>query len=612
MTQLGSLGRYELQKVLGRGSQGKVYLAHDPELQRSVAVKVVTSGKAEFNQCGMNGTPLEALVSSKLNHPNIVPIHDIGRDQENKPYLVFGFVEGRTLASVLAEQPQLPIDRAAVMLARILDALTTAHSAGVLHLDLGPRNIMIGDDDEPLIMDFGLAQFVNFTREDKSLATGTLRYMAPEHFLRQELGPFTDVFALASTFYEMLTGKRAMDGENVEGIQRAIVACNIDYEPIRQLPHADHLIRFFKGAFVGDYAQRYQDAGNMRDAFNVFVTASGLADSVRSDSPSHSTVDFLVRRMQHKKDFPAISSTLTDINKLTGEDANGSAEAIANVILRDLTLTSKLLKIANSSFYGARASEVTSVSQAVVLLGVQQIRMIASGLTLFGHLKGDSEVLRESMAKSFLAGLVARHLARGENIRNAEEAFIAGMCQNIGENLSIYYFGEDHGFVREQMSEGVPRETATRNVLGVTFAELGAAIAEIWGLPSPIISAIRGINNPSELTPVDKEMRMRNLCVLANELCNTFYGSDTESITSALQDVAETFAETITLSDNYVHQLFEAVLEKLKQYAPVFEINVATSEFCNSVNLWVRERGPQLGEQTEAEDFGNTESIATG
>ncbi|MEM8546597.1 MAG: HDOD domain-containing protein [Pseudomonadota bacterium] len=609
MSETNRLGRYELQRVLGRGSQGKVHLAYDPELQRDVAIKVVTSDKAEFNQAGDNGTPLEALVSSKLRHPHIVPIHDIGK-AENRPYLVFGYVEGKPMSMQLSAEGKYSVEDATVLIAGILDAVATAHAAGVLHLDLGPRNIMIDTDGKPQIMDFGLAQFVNFEREDKSLATGTLRYMAPEHFLRQELGPFTDVFAIASTFYEMITGERAMQGDTIETIQRAIVAVDVNYDRLRELPHADHLLRFFKGAFVMDYEQRYADAGKMREAFRVFVTASGLADAVRTDSPSHSTVDFLLRRMQQKKDFPAISSTLTEINRLTGDDAEGSADKLANVILRDLSLTSKLLTMANSSFYGTRATEVTSVSQAVVLLGVQQVRMVASSLTLFGHLKGDSHILRDSMTKSFLAGLLARHMAKRERIRNAEEAFIAGMCQNLGENLAIYYFAEDHEFVRDKMAQGMPRDEATCAVLGVTFAEVGAAVAEIWALPRSIIDAINGFVDDSELTPADDDMKLRNISIFANVLCNAFVGDDVENITATLELAAERYIPTTTLSSQYLFQLFQAAFEKLKQFAPVFEINVSESEFCQCVSTWVQSRALDFKDEEPEIDEG-TGTIST-
>ncbi|MEL6868533.1 MAG: HDOD domain-containing protein [Pseudomonadota bacterium] len=609
-TPTTTFGRYEVKRVLGHGSQGKVYLAFDPELQRQVAIKVVTSSRAEFNQTGDNGTPLEALVSSKLRHPNIVPIHDIGTS-ELGPHLVFGFVDGKPMATELVARHHFEMEEAVVMMAAILDAVAAAHATGVLHLDLGPRNIMLDENGKPQIMDFGLAQFVNFEREDLSLATGTLRYMAPEHFLRQDLGPFTDVFALASTFYEMLLGERAIPGENVEAIQRNIVSVAVDYQKLAKLKHGEHLVRFLKGAFVMDTEARYQDGGAMREAFNLFVTAAGLADAVRVDSPSHSTIDFLLRRMQHKQDFPAISSTLTDINKLTGDEGGGSADKLANVILRDLSLTSKLLKMANSSFYGSRATEVASVSQAVVLLGVQQIRMVASSLTLFGHLKGDSDVLKDSMSKSFLSGLIARHMAKREKMRNAEEAFIAGMCQNLGENLAIFYFDEEHEIIlRQQREDGIDRDKAATDVLGVTFATLGSAVAQIWALPSSITDAIDGIADDTQLAPTNDDERLRNLSVLANELCNVFFNADPSMFTERLDALCERFRPTTDMSPIYTFKLFNAAFEKLKQFAPIFEINVGDSVFLNSVNQWLTAREREIEIEEKAAAASDTQAAA--
>ena len=583
------LGRYELRRELGRGSQGCVYMARDPELDRDVAVKLLTSDKAEFRLKGENGAPLEALTASKLKHANIIPIHDIGESAAG-PYMVFGFVNGRTIAMELATRGHFEIEEAIPLMAQILDGVATAHAAGVLHLDLGPRNILLDGEGRPQIMDFGLAQFVDFKRKDLGLATGTLRYMAPEHFMRRQLGPQTDVFALASTFYEMLTGRRAMPGENIDAIQRNIVDVAVDFRPLDELKGGEHVAAFLRGAFVSAMEERYADAGAMRDAFRRFVTAAGLADAMQGSKGTHSTVNFLVRRMQHKKDFPAISSTLTDINRLTGDDASASADKLANVILRDMSLTRKLLTMANSSFYGSRASEVTSVSQAVVLLGVQQIRMVASSLTLFGHLRGDSMTLRDSMTRSFMAGLIARHLAQRARLRGAEEAFIAALCQNLGENLTIYYFPEEHEAVRGRMGEGADERDAAREVLGVTFAELGAAVAEMWSLPQSIVSAIEGVPDGEVPAPRDDAEAVRNLSVLANALCVSFQGRDAEATSERLEALCARFAATSNLDAEFLFKLFDAGYEKLKQFAPIFEINVAESTFCKSVEAWLAHR----------------------
>ncbi|MEN0043040.1 MAG: HDOD domain-containing protein [Pseudomonadota bacterium] len=583
------LGRYELRRELGRGSQGCVYMARDPELDRDVAIKLLTSDKAEFRLKGHNGAPLEALTASKIEHPHIIPIHDIGESAAG-PYLVFGFVNGRTLAMELSSRGHYKLTEALPLMAQILDAVATAHERGVLHLDLGPRNILIDSTGKAQIMDFGLAQFVNFKREDLGLATGTLRYMAPEHFLRRQLGPQTDVFALASTFYEMLAGRRAIPGENIDAIQRNIVDVAVDFAPIADLQAGEHVTRFLRGAFVSDMDERYADARMMRDAFRKFVTAAGLGDTIKAEASSHSTVSFLVRRMQHKKDFPAISSTLTEINRLTGDNASASADTLANVILRDMSLTRKLLTMANSSFYGARASEVASVSQAVVLLGVQQVRMVASSLTLFGHLRGDSMTLRDSMTRSFMAGLIARHLGQRAKLRGAEEAFIAGLCQNLGENLAIYYFSEEHEVARERIAAGASRQEAAREVLGVAFSELGAATAEIWSLPQVIITAIGGVPDGEVPAPADEEEAIRNFCVLANELCASFHGCDGAELTERLETLCGRFVANTGLNAEFLFRLFEAAYEKLKQFAPIFEINVAESVFCKSVEAWLAHR----------------------
>ena len=166
----------------------------------------------------------------------------------------------------------------------------------------------------------------------------------------------------------------------------------------------------------------------MNEAFRLFLDETGLEDQAKADGSSHSTIDFLLRRMQRTGDIPAKSRTLSDINRLTGDDKQANADKLANVILRDFALTGKLLKLVNSSFYGTRASEITSVSQAVVFLGVEQVRMTANSLAFFGHMKIDSAVLKDSMTKSFLRGLIARHLALRSKVTCAEEAFIAGMC----------------------------------------------------------------------------------------------------------------------------------------------------------------------------------------
>jgi serine/threonine protein kinase len=582
-----TVGRYEVIRSLGKGAQGSVYLGRDPTLDRLVAIKVLTSNDAELNSIADGGAPLEARMSSKLKHPNIVPIFDAGECPVG-PYLVFEYVEGKTLAQALKTDGALSIETAVPLISAILKAVATAHTAGIVHLDLSTRNVLIDADNVPRVMDFGLAQHVSVAREPKGFATGTLRYMAPEQFVGQALGPGTDVFALGSTFYELVTGKRAMDASGLEAIQYKIIHGDVDFGPLQTEPHGEAFARFLAGAFEKSQDGRYADGSVMSEAFELFLNEAGLAEQSQTTAASHSTIEFLLRRMNRTGDFPTISRTLSDINRLTRDDANANADKLANVILRDFALTGKLLKLVNSAFYGTRASEITSISHAVVFLGVEKVRMTANSLTFFGHMKGDSAVLKDSMTKSFLSGLMARHLALRDRLPETEEAFICGMCQNLGENLVIFYFADEFEDINElQQAKALSKFAAARGVLGVGYPELGAAVAKSWNLPRSIIAAILGVPPGSVHKATDDVEQLRNVVVLANELCDLFLNHEPEDVEAAMLALLERFKASVELDRDYCVKLIHAAFEKLKQFAPIFEINLAASHFCQSVQSWL-------------------------
>ena len=474
------------------------------------------------------------------------------------------------------------------MIAAILKALSTAHAAEILHLDLSPRNILIDSDNVPRVMDFGLAQYVSIAREPKEFASGTLRYMAPEHFSSDPIGPWTDVFALGSTFYEVVTGQAAMQGTRLEQIQYQIISGDTDFEPLKTMPHGDAFARFLAGAMEKSREGRYADCSTLSEAFDLFLEETGLAGKANAEGSSHSTIDFLLRRMQRTGDFPSISRTLSDINRLTGDDKEANADKLANVVLRDFALTGKLLKLVNSSFYGTRASEITSVSQAVVFLGVEQVRMTANSLAFFGHMKSDSAVLKDSMTRSFMSGLIARALAQRAKLPGAEEAFISGMCQNLGENLVIFYFADEFEDIEElQRREGLDKAAAARGVLGVGYAEVGTAVAKTWNLPRSIIEAIRGVPPGALAVPQSDDEKVRDVAVFANELCDLFQYQERDAIDDALHALLARYQNSVSLEQAFCYKLISAVFEKLQKFAPIFEISVATSNYCSAVSAWL-------------------------
>jgi len=594
-----TIGRYELIRSIGRGSQGAVYLGRDPTLERLVAIKLLTNRDAELNSMSDDGVPLEGRMSSKLKHPNIIPIFDAGQAAKG-PYLVFEYVKGKSLADTLAHEGARAVEDAVALIGPILKAVATAHEASIVHLDLNPRNILLDPEGVPRVMDFGLAQYVSSAREPRDSTTGTLRYMAPEHFVGRPLGPWTDVFALGSTFYEVVTGRRAMAGDSLETIRDQILSSDVDFSPLKTDRFGDAFARFLAGALEKRESGRYADASAMNEAFELFLGESGLAGKAEPASSSHSTVEFLLRRMQRTGDFPAISQTMADINRLTGDDAGANADKLANVILRDFALTGKLLKLVNSAFYNSRSIEVTKVSEAVVMLGVEKVRMTANSLAFFSHMKSDSAILKDSMTKSFLSGLMARHLAQRAKMREAEEAFICGMCQNLGENLVIHYFAEEFADIDQSVRDkGLSKEAAARGVLGVAYSELGAAVAKSWNLPDSIVDSVRGMPPGPVTRPGTAAEQLRDFAAFANELCSLFEHVDSDTVEASIGELSDRFAASIELETDYTIKLVTAAFEKLRQFAPIFEINVAKSQYCQWVQRWLDRQAAEAGPAIE-------------
>jgi tetratricopeptide (TPR) repeat protein len=207
------IGRFELTALLGRGSFGAVYKARDLELDRWVAVKVPRAGCFASTE-EQKRLLSEAKSAAQLSHPNIVAVHEVSRDGD-LPYIVSDFVEGRTLAALMAER-RPAFCETADLAAQVADALDYAHRHGIIHRDVNPRNILIDPDGQPHVTDFGLAR-----REEGSILVtlegeilGTPAYMAPEQAAGEvsKIDRRSDVYSLGVVLYELLTGELPFRG----------------------------------------------------------------------------------------------------------------------------------------------------------------------------------------------------------------------------------------------------------------------------------------------------------------------------------------------------------------------------------------------------------------
>jgi predicted Ser/Thr protein kinase len=201
-------GDYELRQELGRGGMGVVYRAQQMSLGREVAVKMILRGQFA-SQADRERFEAEAQAAARLDHPGIVPVYEVG-EIDGRPYFSMKHVRGTTLAQRLTEGPLAPRE-AAIMLAKVARAIHFAHMRGVLHRDLKPSNILLDEQGEPHVTDFGLAKQTAATEPltKTGAVLGTPAYMSPEQAAGQrgQVGPRSDVYSLGVILYHMLTGR---------------------------------------------------------------------------------------------------------------------------------------------------------------------------------------------------------------------------------------------------------------------------------------------------------------------------------------------------------------------------------------------------------------------
>jgi serine/threonine-protein kinase len=231
----GFVAHYGLKQRLGRGAMGEVWLAEDTRLHRAVALKMLPAGAASAEASAR--LLREARVASTLNHPNVAVVYDVGEaevDGETTRYIAMELVRGRTLTELLADGPLPP--QAVLDLARqVAAALAEAHARGIVHRDVKPGNVMLGDDGRVKVLDFGLARFAPPAGEQSATwsgghdalagagLAGTLAYMSPEQLRGGSLDGRSDAFSLGVLLHELLSGARPFQGDNAIALVDAIL-----------------------------------------------------------------------------------------------------------------------------------------------------------------------------------------------------------------------------------------------------------------------------------------------------------------------------------------------------------------------------------------------------
>ena len=284
------LAHYEILEPIGKGGMGEVYRARDGKLGRDVAIKVLPAAFAESEE-RVARFKREAKVLASLNHPGIAAIHGL-EESKGIHYLVLELVPGETLADRIARGP-IPVEEALQIAIKIAEALDAAHEQGIVHRDLKPANAMVKEDGTIKVLDFGLAKALEGDEgQDPSesptmsaaatragVIMGTAAYMSPEQARGKSVDKRADIWSFGVVLFEMLTGRRAFEGEDVSLTLAAVMKSELDWSALPS--DLSPVLRTYLGRCLRkDSGERVRDIGDMRMAMEgAFETAGAIVET---------------------------------------------------------------------------------------------------------------------------------------------------------------------------------------------------------------------------------------------------------------------------------------------------------------------------------------------
>ena len=256
------IGKYQVTGKLGQGAMGEVFRAHDPVLNRDVAIKRISAG-LDADETVRKRFMREAQAVALLNHPHILAIYELGFEGDQM-FMAMELLEGQDLKQAIAQRrASMSLDEKLGLMEQIAEGLAYAHARELVHRDLKPANIHILPGDKVKIMDFGLARMAGSDMTSTGTVMGTPHYMSPEQVRGIKADARSDVFALGCVFYELLSGHKPFDAESMHGVLFKVMQEEpppmVEFVP--DLPAM--LVQLIERALAKDPAERFQNAGEM-------------------------------------------------------------------------------------------------------------------------------------------------------------------------------------------------------------------------------------------------------------------------------------------------------------------------------------------------------------
>jgi len=317
----------------------------------------------------------------------------------------------------------------------------------------------------------------------------------------------------------------------------------------------------------------------------------------------------LMAEMAAGDDFPALSRTITEINHAVGND-NSSASQMTDIILRDVSLTKKLLRLVNAAHFGSFGSQpISTISRAVSILGFDAVRNAAVSLMLFEHLRNHSnvDVLRGEAIDSFYRGVLGRLLASSSGVRDGEEAFISSLFRDLGKLMARFHFFAKTEQVNTLMAqEMLDESTASRQVLGADYDELGLAIAKHWHFPPNLLHAMAPLDAaPLKKPGANDSDRLRIVANMARDLHRSFAGKSAKEQEQSIENLFQRYQAAAQITRESLFETAHKAAHTVKSETAILNVDIRNSTLMKQLL-----DGPADEEEEEADSVTTADALA--
>lgn len=483
-----TIARYRIVDVLGHGGMGEVYLAHDPSLNRKVALKLLPATITD-NRLRVLRFQQEARAASAIAHPNVAHIYEIG-EANGLHYITMEYVKGATLRELLKTRA-LDEAKALEISKQVCNALAAAHKAGVIHRDIKPENIVVTDDGHVKVLDFGLAKLIESVRDEPEfqgtatlntqpeLLMGTSQYMSPEQIRRLPVDCRTDLWSLGVVMFELVLHRRPFSGETTSEVIVAILEHEPDSSVTSELLSREMALVLLK-ALRKDPDARYQSAAellhdlrqidaiqsaNSRTAAVSINDNSGARNSVTTDMPRPITVGERIDTIP---------------NQTQKRPAPGTSGPAMKGTFRKLSLIVPLFLIAAAAFYYTFKTR-TSTTQLDRTFNLRFERLPLSGDITEIVISPDGKYVAYSVVEAGKHSIRVRELATASDLRvtSVSDASYSGLSFSP-DGTFVYYLENqaETGTLYRVSKLGGGQRSIIENVnTAVTFSPDGSRMA---------------------------------------------------------------------------------------------------------------------------------------